>query len=422
MSDSITHLEQKGISKVSASGSSSSERIARPSPNIRSGLSTNIIRFMIHADIIKVIISYTWNPRKIFRILFSLIALRRSILGNKKVNKVSKVDGRYFWDLYAPGYPSKAFKEYISGEINRIYPLRKDANRFTNVFVSVTNKCPMQCKHCFEGESLNTGDKHTLENTKQVIAVFQQKGTAQIQLTGGEPLVKLTNVLEILKTAEPGTDFWVLTSGYNLTLNNAKLLKDAGLVGVAISVDHFVPSLHNEFRRTSDSFERAALAIKHARSVDLVVALSICTTKEFVTESNLMSYALMAKEMGVSFVQLLEPRATGNFKNQDVSLSREQEIILESFYLKMNSHKHFVDFPIITYHGYHLRKIGCFAAGDRNVYVSADGYLQACPFCNEKAGYVLAGDLDDTLANMAIKGCSAFKSAHYEISTSDSRK
>lgn len=42
------------------------------------------------------------------------------------------------------------------------------------------------------------------------------------------------------------------------------------------------------------------------------MALSICATKSFVAASNLSKYMDIAKNMGVSFVQFLEPRVTGH--------------------------------------------------------------------------------------------------------------
>jgi MoaA/NifB/PqqE/SkfB family radical SAM enzyme len=100
----------------------------------------------------------------------------------------------------------------------------------------------------------------------------------------------------------------------------------------SLGLDHFIPELHNEFRRNTKSFEKATEAIHHIQNARLLSAITICVTKSFCTLENLEKYHLFAKEMNVPFVQLMEPRATGNYENMDVNLNREQLLILEDFY------------------------------------------------------------------------------------------
>jgi MoaA/NifB/PqqE/SkfB family radical SAM enzyme len=123
-----------------------------------------------------------------------------------------------------------------------------------------------------------------------------------------------------------------------------------------------------------------------------------------------MEYAELAKKMGVSFIQILEPKAVGHYKGQDVALTVEQEKIIESFYLKMNYDKKYRQYPIICYHGYYQRKVGCFAAGDRNLYIDTDGDMHACPFCQTKMGSALSQDVAHYITQLQSKGCHSFKS------------
>ena len=124
-----------------------------------------------------------------------------------------------------------------------------------------------------------------------------------------------------------------------------------------------------------------------------------------------MAYADFAKSLGVSFIQILEPKAVGHYKDKDVLLTKEHEAILTKFYLQMNYEKKYSGYPIITYHGYHQRQIGCFGSGNRNLYVDTDGDIHACPFCRQKMGNVLSDDLSASIENLQAAGCRDFQPA-----------
>lgn len=377
---------------------------------IISGLRKEIIQFVVRFAILRILLRNYKGYKQAFKILKEFNKIRRTVLGDRRIKKVAYVDGKYYWDLYTPGYGSKAFHGFFKGEAHRIIPVSEKVNRFTNIFIAFTKKCPLQCEHCFEGDVLNNKETLTLTDIKNIVQKFQEKGTSQIQLTGGEPLLRINDIVEILKSSKPETEFWILSSGYNLTLENAKKLKRAGLTGVVISLDHYDQTLHNQFRRFKKSFEWVRTAVENAIAADLVTSLSVCVTKAFVSQYNLMKYLELAKEMGVSFVQILEPKAVGHYKGMDVVLKPKHEKILKDFYLKMNYEKQYAQYPIVTYHGFHQRQVGCFASGDRNLYVDTDGDLHACPFCQKKMGNALSDTLDNSLEELQALGCHSFKS------------
>jgi MoaA/NifB/PqqE/SkfB family radical SAM enzyme len=385
--------------------------ITSHSQKIISGMRMEVVQLRIRVAILKIIFRNYKNLKVVFKIMVAFDRLRRSVLGNNRIRKLAYVDKKYYWDLYTPGYSSKTFTNFFEGEANRIVPLHKKTNRFTNIFIAFTKKCPLQCEHCFEWDALNQTENLTLSAIKDIVLKFQDKGTAQIQLTGGEPLLRIDDIIEILKSSKPATEFWILSSGYNLTIENSKKLKHAGLTGMVISLDHFDPNMHNQFRGFKKSFEWVQTAIQNSIAANLVTVLSICVTRSFVTELNLMKYAELAKSWGVSFIQILEPRAVGHYRGMDVSLDKEHEQILEAFYCKMNYDKSYRKYPIVTYHGYHQRKVGCFASGNRNLYVDTDGDLHACPFCQTKMGNALSNNLDSLIETLQMRGCHNFESS-----------
>jgi MoaA/NifB/PqqE/SkfB family radical SAM enzyme len=381
-----------------------------------SGLRKLWLEFRTHASILVIAWKVYRHPITALQALQELISLRRTVLGDHRIKKVAVVDGRCYWDLYAPGLGSPAFKKFIEGELNRIIPIPPRASftsrpcQFTSVFVSMTNRCHLQCEHCFEADVLNSGEHQTAIALDARVAQLKDLGTSIIHITGGEPMLRPADVLALVNQSD-AIDYWVLTSGYNFTLTHAKQLKLAGLVGVIVSLDHFEKADHENFRRTDHAYDWAMMAVQNAVAVQLVTALSVCVTRALASEENLMKYARLARSLRVSFVQLLEPVQAGNYRDRDVCLSDEQLAVLDRFYIRMNTESEYLSYPIFTYHGYHHRRVGCFGAGNRNVYLDTYGNLQACPFCQTRnKAHAADQKLDEQLMQLRRTGCSLYAS------------
>lgn len=114
-------------------------------------------------------------------------------------------------------------------------------------------------------------------------------------------------MLPLIKYAAKKSECWVLTSGFNFTLENAKLLKDAGCKGVVVSIDHYIPELHNMFRGNTGAYEGAINAINAALQVGLVSSLSVCATKQFLDAGHLLPYMDLQKTWGCSLCRCCNP-------------------------------------------------------------------------------------------------------------------
>jgi MoaA/NifB/PqqE/SkfB family radical SAM enzyme len=376
-------------------------------PEIISGFRADCIRTWLRMKMALVVFRRYRNPMRSIMVLRKMVAQRRHFSGNK-IRKMAKVGENYFWDLYIPGLKSTALPGFFIGEAERHDKTGKGSNRFNNLMIAITKICPYHCEHCFEWEALNQKEVLTLDDLKQIVERFQEMGTGQIQLTGGEPMLKIDWMLEILAAARPGTEFSIFTSGYNLTSENALKLKNAGLTTAFISLDHFDRASHDRFRGYHGSYDRVTEAVEGSKKAGLVTALSLCATRSFVNESSLAAYAELAKKLGVSFIQVLEPRSSGHYAGKDVTLSSDQIVMLENFYLKMNYDPEYKAYPIICYHGFYQRRIGCLGSADRSLYIDTEGNLHPCPFCRVPSGNALSGDLEKIIDEVRESGCPMF--------------
>jgi MoaA/NifB/PqqE/SkfB family radical SAM enzyme len=373
-----------------------------------SGIQMKWIHIRLKLTLLKVLIKNYDSPLDWVKGLQYLVKLRRRFLGDHALKKMARVSGKYYMGLYTPGWNDIEYERFIASELHNFKETKSSKYRFNHVFLAITKKCALQCDHCYEWDSLNKKDVLTIETLHAIVKRVQDMGTAQIHFTGGEPMLKVDMVISMMEKAAAGTNFWMNTSGLKLTDANAYKLKEAGLTGVFISLDHFSPEEHNSFRNYKDAFYWAKEGAKNAFKNGLVVAYSICMRKEFVSVENVLEYMEMAKDAGVHFVQFLEPKAVGHYKNEDVTLNNEHIAILENIFLDMNFSNRYTSYPIISYHGYYQRRQGCFSAGKKGVYVDTDGDINPCTFCHRKSGNILDPEIDTLLATMATSGCPTF--------------
>jgi hypothetical protein len=158
-------------------------------------------------------------------------------------------------------------------------------------------------------------------------------------------------------------------------------------------------------------------AAAHAREAGLVVALSLCPTRAFVSAPNLARYAERAGELGVSFIQILEPKAVGHYAGHDVRLTEAQRRLLEAFCARLNTDPAARHLPSVSYPDWSTRTLGCVGAGDRYIYIDTAGDLHACPFCRVPGIRALDHDLTTAISRLQTAGCPSAASCACESST-----
>jgi MoaA/NifB/PqqE/SkfB family radical SAM enzyme len=370
-----------------------------------SGISLIFLRIKMRLRLLRLIVASYVNPIDWIKALKYLISLRKNVLGTPKIKKLVKVNDKYYMGIYTSSWFSKGFDQFIYSHLNDFKPIKKKIQRFSMVFISVTKTCPYHCEHCYDWNNINGESRKPTINLFGVIQKLQELGVGHIQFLGGEPLLEYKKIMEVVKSSKSGSDFWITTSGFSLSQLKANQLKAAGISGVIISLDHYNPEKHNKFRNHKDAFHWVELAVKHAIQANLLVALSICVTNQFMTHSSLEEYMRTAKTFGVMFVQLLEPKPVGHYNNKNVLLTKKHIQELENFFLTYNFTSRYKDYPIIVYPGYHQRRVGCMLSGKKAIYVDADGNINPCPFCHKPFGKVLDDGLHIKLDKLVSEGC-----------------
>lgn len=378
---------------------------------IISGFHLSLINKLMLLNVVWIAIKHYVNPIKAILGLKKLYSLRDVIRGNNKILKIVKAGGRYFMVMHSPGWPSPAYNRYIKAMLRKVDNYQGSLGTLQTVMLAITKKCPLKCEHCFEGKVLNQKESLSVNDIKGIIQQLHNNGISNIHLGGGEPLSRFNGLMEILSNSPKDIDFWISTSGYGLTELRANDLKGAGLTGVSVSIDHWDNEKHDKFRGFEGSFRWACNAVKNAQKAGLAVGLSVCTTKEFIDQNSINSYLKFAEDLGVGFIQIIKPRAVGNYEGKSVELLEKHNTLLNEFYLSANYDPKNINSPIILHHGYYQERVGCFGGGVNNLYIDTNGDIHPCPFCREKAGNAITDSIVESIIKMKKSGCQSYVSA-----------
>lgn len=318
------------------------------------------------------------NPFKSFEALRALLEHGKKVNNGYPLRKGFRINDQYGWDMFHPLFPGAAFDQFFYQHLEEIRPSGSGKAVLRRLLVAITKKCPLQCEHCSEWDTLNGTDVLSLHELKSKIAEMVHLGASQIVYSGGEPLNRFSDLLALTEHFRNQSQ-WIYTSGYGLTEEKAFLLKDAGLEGIAVSLDHHIPEMHNQFRNNAKAWNAAMDAIQYALAAGFPVALNVCPQRAYIRNGEMEKFLHMAKDLGVHMVNILEPRAVGHWAEADVELESEDVEILTNLFARQNDPE-YATHPILTYPGLARKNTPC-GGGLSYLLLDYDGTLRPCPFC-----------------------------------------
>ena len=116
--------------------------------------------------------------------------------------------------------------------------------RVTNLRISLTPKCNLNCMYCHAEGEVEPGSLMSAEDIGEIMRVAKLFEMRSIKFTGGEPLMR-DDLVEIVSMVPDGMEASMTTNGTILE-DVAQDLKDAGLSRVNISLDSLKPKRYKE--------------------------------------------------------------------------------------------------------------------------------------------------------------------------------
>lgn len=221
-----------------------------------------------------------------------------------------------------------------------------DINSFSldSIYFYLTDRCNLRCPHCWvspgyvgsmrEYNRDISGDKDIeMNRVKESILEAKGLGLSRIKLTGGEPFLRYEELLEFIPFLhQQKLSIDIETNGILLDEAMVKVLREAEVSLVAVSLDGAAAKSHDSFRGVKGSFRRAIGAIKLLRKYEIPTEVIMALYRGNLHE--LEDLAGLCYELGVQLLKVnpITPAGRGkNFINHDTEISTEELIQLNRF-------------------------------------------------------------------------------------------
>jgi len=269
----------------------------------------------------------------------------------------------------------------------------------------VTSACNLRCIHCHATSGKPSPDELTTDEAKKFIDELAKIDEFRMLVyTGGEPLMR-PDLLELLEhSKKAGLANVIATNGTLINEDIAFRMKEAGVVGAAVSLDSSARDIHNKIRSNSQAFELAMEGIRAIKKAGILLQINVTAMEYNVETMDGLIELAESSGSGIMLLYQLVPVGRGsNIEEATLDVAENERLlkflaekqkdistIIEPVagpqywpYLMELRHKKNPVWLKLAEYMFH----GC-AAGRGFVYIKANGDVWPCPFVEVKAGNV----------------------------------
>ena len=283
-----------------------------------------------------------------------------------------------------------------------------------SVFLHLTDKCNLRCKHCYAVNMSKGGQELTTQEFITFLEQFYAEGANTVVVSGGEPL--FTNKFKKILEINPKAHIRLLTNATIIDERWAAYLSKFN-IKIQVSIDGSNKSIHDNIRGDG-SFEAAIIGVEHLIRQGMQKRINFCTT---IMKQNLMDLPnifQLAKNMGISCVRFLPLRKQGNASvNWNIIQNDVTRKDYESFY------RYVFEYAMLKYpeldiscglSGYVLdsNKIGVdgsWCPVGKKIVIDTKGDVFPCVLLMDekfKIGNIKINSIEDLKSNLILKNLS----------------
>ncbi len=158
--------------------------------------------------------------------------------------------------------------------------LRFSAQSKPVVMWNLTAHCNLACRHCYMDAKREARDEMSLEEGIHLVDELADMKVPILIFTGGEPLLSRNFYALAFHASEVGLRTVISTNGTLITPEVARLLAEAKIRYVGVSLDSASAKNHDAFRGVAGAHALALQGIKNARDAGLKTGLRITLTRD----------------------------------------------------------------------------------------------------------------------------------------------
>jgi len=193
--------------------------------------------------------------------------------------------------------------------------------------ISVTDRCDFRCVYCMPKEvfgrdfqSLRRSELLTFEEIARVVRIGAGLGVRKLRLTGGEPLMRrdLERLVEMLAGID-GIDDIAMTTNGSLLPRKARVLADAGLRRVTVSLDSLDDAVFGAVNDVDFPVERVLEGIAAAAEAGMPVKVNM-VVKRGLNDGSVLEMAEHFRGTGhiLRLIEYMDVGTTNGWQMDDV--------------------------------------------------------------------------------------------------------
>lgn len=241
------------------------------------------------------------------------------------------------------------------------------------ILLDPTSACNMHCTGCWAAEYGNKLNL-SLETIDSIIRQGKEMGTYMYIYTGGEPLVRKEDLMEICEM-HPDCAFLAFTNGS---------LIDEEFCNEMLRVKNFVPAISlegfeeaNDGRRGEGVYQKVQNAMKLLKEHKLPFGISTCYTSKNVEDISSEKYFDLIIDSGALFVWFFHYMPVGNEAAVELLPSPEQR---ELMFNKIREYRKCKPIFSMDFQNDAQYVHGCIAGGRNYLHINAKGDVEPCVF------------------------------------------
>jgi len=212
--------------------------------------------------------------------------------------------------------------------------LQKDTRQrlLKDLRISVTDRCNFRCTYCMpksvydrDFKFLDRNQLLSFDEINRLVNIFKSLGVEKIRITGGEPLLRKQLEVLIQMLANDSSIDLTLTTNATLLNQKAKILKDAGLKRITVSLDSLDDEIFKLMNDMDVGVAKVLEGIEAAERVGFKPIKINMVVKKGVNDHTVIDMARYFKNSGhiVRFIEFMDVGHTNGWKMDNVVPSRD---------------------------------------------------------------------------------------------------
>ena len=304
--------------------------------------------------------------------------------------RIKDSGGHWTVHSHLPPLNHRAFGRFVDDH------LLKRIDGPSHAQVGLTNACPQRCAYCYNRE--RRGQAMDTETILRTVRELKELGVCWLGLTGGEPLLN-SDIVRIIEAAAGDCAVKLFTTGSTLTREKARELARAGLFSVSVSLDHWLPEIHDRNRGLAGAFATALQAIDIFKETGgIQVGVSAVVSREMIQNGQVEEFLEFLRGLGIDEAWLCEAKpSVAGFWDPGLVISEAEQRQIYRIQDRDNRRAGMT----VNYLGHFESRdhFGC-NAGHKMIFVDACGEVSPCVFTPMTFGNVRQRPLKEIFMGM----------------------